>query len=209
MELGKDYRGPGFYLNWIKILACWLVFLCWVYTTDWLSTDCVELKKMNYLRWNPIVVGTFMAAFVLVWLIPYFWVGFPLLVAAYVAPLATYVVYRNAEVGDDEKVLTREHLRYWVSVQLAKVGVKIAGARVDPEAAGLVAKLTGEGGPDERTNTARTIMARQSPGLRGAGYRHGRAGQPCRGDHARLRPAERGDTHVDRRHVDSPRAQTA
>ena len=33
-----------------------------------------------------------MAAFVLMWLIPFFWIGFPLLVIAYVAPLATYIV---------------------------------------------------------------------------------------------------------------------
>ena len=88
---GEDFRGPGFYLNWVKILACWLVFLLWVKTTDWVSTDCQDLK-LDYLRWNPIVFGTFMAAFVLLWLIPYFWIGFPLLVIAYVAPLATYIV---------------------------------------------------------------------------------------------------------------------
>ncbi len=24
---GSNFRGPGFYLSWIKILACWSVFL--------------------------------------------------------------------------------------------------------------------------------------------------------------------------------------
>ena len=56
---GTDFRGPGFYLSWIKILACWSIFLLWVKTTDWVSIDCQELK-LDYLRWNPIVFGTFM-----------------------------------------------------------------------------------------------------------------------------------------------------
>ena len=37
LSLQANWRGPGFYLSWIKILACWLVFLFWVRTTDWIS----------------------------------------------------------------------------------------------------------------------------------------------------------------------------
>ena len=88
---GTDFRGSGNYLNWIKILASWSLFLLWVWTTDWVSIDAQELK-LDYLRWNPIVFGTFFGVFVLHWFIPTFWVGFPLLVIAYVAPLTTYIV---------------------------------------------------------------------------------------------------------------------
>ena len=65
-------RGPGFYLSWPKILASWIVFMCWVRTTDWVNVDCQEVKALDFARWNPIVFGTFMAAFVLTWLIPNF-----------------------------------------------------------------------------------------------------------------------------------------
>ena len=70
---------------------------------------------LQYLRWNPIVFGTFMGFFVLGWLLPWFWLGFPLLVIAYVTPLTTYIVYRNQHVPLSQRVLTRPHLRYWLS----------------------------------------------------------------------------------------------
>ena len=60
----QNWRGPGFYLHWGKILAAWLVFLVWVHSTDWVSRDCQELK-LDFIRWNPIVFGTFFGAFVL------------------------------------------------------------------------------------------------------------------------------------------------
>ena len=164
VPLDKNFRGPGGYLSWIKILACWLLFLLWVHTTDWVSTDCQELK-LDYLRWNPIVFGTFMAAMVLLWLIPYFWVGFPLLVIAYAAPLATYIVLRNKQVDNNLRVMTPEHLRYWFATKLNKIGVKVAAERRDPHELGAPVKLLPFGGPDERTDNARLLLARQSPGL--------------------------------------------
>lgn len=167
VTLTKDFRGPGFYLSWIKILACWLVFLAWVGTTDWLNTDCQTLK-LNYLRWNPIVFGCFMAAFVLVWLIPYFWVGFFLLLIAYIGPLATYIVLRNKSVDNNLRVLTPEHIRYWIAMKLSGVGVKMAAEKQDPNEVGSPVKLSARGGPDERTDTARLLLARQSSGFRTA-----------------------------------------
>jgi type II secretory ATPase GspE/PulE/Tfp pilus assembly ATPase PilB-like protein len=164
VALEKDFRGTGGYLSWIKIIGCWLLFLMWVSTTDWLSIDCQALS-LNYLRWNPIVFGTFMAAFVLVWLIPYFWVGFPLLLIAYIAPLATYIILRNKTVDNNRRVLTPEHIRYWLATRLSKIGVKIAAERLDPNEAGPPVKLLAQGGPDERTDTARLLLARQSPGF--------------------------------------------
>ncbi len=65
------------------------------------------------------------------WLIPFFWVGFPLLLVAYVAPLATYVVKRNKQLDNDRQVLTREHLRHWFAHQLSKVGIKMAAEKRD------------------------------------------------------------------------------
>ncbi|MCE5303202.1 MAG: Flp pilus assembly complex ATPase component TadA [Planctomycetaceae bacterium] len=162
--LAKDFRGPGCYLSWIKIVACWLVFAAWVYTANWLNIDCQDLK-LNSLKWNPIVFGSFMAAFVLSWLIPNFWIAFVLLLAAYIAPLSAYVSYRNKQVDVDRRVLTADHLRFWFATQLKKVGIKVNTARRDPREGGVPLKLLAKGGPDQRTDNTRLLQARQSLGF--------------------------------------------
>ncbi len=160
-------RGPGYYLSLGKILACWFVFFAWIFSTDQINRDCQEMK-LNCARLNPIVFGPFMAAFVLVWLIPYFWLGFPLLVVAYVGPLVGYVLHRNAQVPDNERVFTKEHLRYWFSVHLGKIGVKVAAEAPDPHTKGPPVSVRARGGADEREDQSRTIAARQLPALRTA-----------------------------------------
>ncbi len=160
------FRGPGFYLNWVKILACWSVFLLWVKSCDWASIDCLELK-LDYMRWNPILVGVFFAAFVLVWLIPSFpfWGAFPFLLLAYVVPFVSYVVYRNGKVDNNRRVFTKEHLRYWIATRGSKIGVKMQAEKLDPHEAGPPVKVFGHSGVDGVTDNARLGMARQSPGL--------------------------------------------
>ena len=165
--LPKDYRGPGYYLSWIKILACWTVFLAWVKTTDWVSTDCQDVK-LDYHRWNAIVFGTFFGIFIISWLIPIFWIAFPLVLMAYVGPLAAYILYRNARVDNNKRVLTPEHLRYWFATHLNKMGMKMDVEKADPHESGPPVKVFAHGGPDEVTNNTRLLMARQSPGLRSA-----------------------------------------
>jgi len=166
VPLSKDFRGPGYYLGTLKIVACWVIFLFWVITTDWVSRDCLEIQ-FDYLRWNPIVFGSFMGAFVLVWLIPYFWFGFILLVLAYAGPLATYVVYRNSRVEPHQRVLTKEHLRWLAAGYLGKVGIKIAAEAPQAHTSGAPVTVRARG-PDERENSARLLRARQHPGLTAA-----------------------------------------
>jgi len=161
---GTDFRGPGGYLSWLKILACWAVFLLWVKTSDWVSTDCQDMK-LDFLRWNPIIFGTFFAAFILVWILPFFWLAFPLLLAAYIAPLAAYIIHRNARVESNQQVLTPEHLRFWFATHLNKLGMKIEAERPDPHEIGPPVKVFAHGGPNEQTNAMRLLQARQSPGL--------------------------------------------
>src|ERR1700760_3771811 len=87
-------RGPGYYLSLPKILFCWILFLIWVWSTDQASQDC-QRQRLSYVLWNSVIFFPFVAAFVLVWLLPWFWFGAMLMIVAYVAPLATYVVFRN------------------------------------------------------------------------------------------------------------------
>ncbi len=162
----QDFRGPGYYLSAVKVLLPWLVFLAWAWTTDWVSRDVQAVKlKWNYLRWNPIVFGSFMAGYVLLWIIPYFWLGFPLLLISYAGPLATYIVLRNSQVSNDQRVLTREHLRYVLASKMRTFGVKVEAEAPDPHRTGPPVVLSARGA-DDRQNNARLLAARQAPGLK-------------------------------------------
>jgi len=163
---GGAWRGDGFYFSWIKILMSWLVFLGWVYTTDWVSRDCMSCK-LNFQQWNAVVFGSFVAAFFLMWLIPYFWLGFIILLGAYVGPLSWYIVHRNAKVEPNKRVLTPDHIRYCVVIALNKIGAKVDVEKKQDFERGPPVILTSEGS-DERTNKGNTILARQSPGFRDA-----------------------------------------
>jgi len=162
-SLSDGWAGPGYYLNWIKLAACWLIFLFWVATTDWVSRDAIE-KKMDYLRWNPAVFGVFVAALVVSWFIPLFWVSLALLVIAHVGPLTAYIIVRNKQVEEHERVMTPAHLRAWFSDQIGKMGVKMEAEKADPFVSGPVT-LQATGGATERDNTGWLYAARQGPGL--------------------------------------------
>jgi type II secretory ATPase GspE/PulE/Tfp pilus assembly ATPase PilB-like protein len=123
-----------------------------------------EVKAMDYLRWNPILFGSFFFAMILTWLIPIFWLGFALLLIAYIAPLTTFIILRNKQVTNDLRVMTPEHIRYWSAVNLNKVGFKIAHQKRDPHESGPPIKVFATD-PDERVKNSRLIAARQSPGL--------------------------------------------
>ncbi len=166
---GTDFRGPGYYLSAVKVLLPWFVFLAWVWTTDWVSRDVQAVKlKWNYLKWNPIVFGSFMAGYVLLWLIPYFWLGFPLLLVSYGVPLGAYIVIRNSQVSNDQRVLTREHIRHVLASRMKTFGVKVEAEAPDPHRAGPPVALSARGGANDRENNARLLASRQAPGLRTA-----------------------------------------
>ena len=163
VNLAEFVRGSGYFLSLARVLACWLLFLCWAGSTDWVSRDSQSME-LDYLRWNPIVAGSFFATFLLMLLIPWFWLGYPLLVIAYVAPLTTYILYRNRHVSPELRVLTPDHLRFVLSVWAAKVGIKIAVESHDPNS-GATVKLFARGGTDPQVDAARLLAARRVPGL--------------------------------------------
>jgi type II secretory ATPase GspE/PulE/Tfp pilus assembly ATPase PilB-like protein len=157
-------RGPGGYLSLPKILFCWLLFLLWVRTTDWVNQDVHRLKQ-NYAIWNSAVFFSFVAAFVLMWVIPSFWLGAFLMVAAYAGPLAGYVVVRNRSVSSERRVLTPNHLRFLMSKKAARFGVKVSAEKQEPKKLGPSVNFTAKGGKTDRDNAANLLLSRQSPGF--------------------------------------------
>ncbi|MEX0675723.1 MAG: ATPase, T2SS/T4P/T4SS family [Pirellulales bacterium] len=162
---GSFIRGTGFYLSPWKIMGAWLVFLAWVRSSDWISADAQALG-LRWAIWNPIVFFSFFVAIVLLWIIPIFVIGIFLVLVAYVAPLATYITYRNMQVKSSyDKVLTGKHLRRWFVRKMNSIGIKMEGADVDPRELGPDIQLTAMGGASERDDNVNLLTARQSAGF--------------------------------------------
>jgi type II secretory ATPase GspE/PulE/Tfp pilus assembly ATPase PilB-like protein len=157
-------RGPGFYLALYKIFLLLLVFWMWVKSADWVSRDSLELGDaigMPAKIWNPIMVFSFLAAFVILGLgIPIFFAGYAVVVLAYAVPFLIYVFQRNSKVTDDKRVFTREHLKNW----FANLG-KRKPKEVDVKHAWMLGPQIelNPVGPLQMENQAALIEARQSP----------------------------------------------
>ena len=164
--LGPFARGSGFYLSIWKIVACWLVFVGWVYTTDWVNQD-LQNRRADYSRWNNITFFTFLAAFLLVWLIPGSWAfyfTFLLELIAWAAPLGVFIYLRNKEAEYSEKVLTKAHLRRWFAGKAVLLGMKVQAEAAGVDEQGPPLKFKAMGAKSEREDNINLLTVRQNPG---------------------------------------------
>ncbi len=157
----KFPRDPGFYLSTVKILLSWALFALWVKTTDWVGQDCLRLG-LNHQLWNPVVFGTFIGSFVLLWVLPTFAIAFPLLLLAYFVPLGAYLAVRNQAVEPHQRVLTPSHIRFLLAGGLGKMGVKVSAEKQMDYQKGAPVDFKGAVGGG-RSGEANLTLARQSP----------------------------------------------
>ena len=157
-------RGPGGYLSWLKLIACWVTFLGWVATTDWANRDCQRLN-LSYSVWNPIVFFPFFIGFFVFLLsMPLFVIGFPLALLCWLVPILVYTVKRNSVVEPYERVLTRDHLRHAFAQQVQKMGGSMSSQKKAAHELGAPVDLKAKGGTEDE-NQANIIWARQTPGF--------------------------------------------
>jgi type II secretory ATPase GspE/PulE/Tfp pilus assembly ATPase PilB-like protein len=157
-------RGSGGFLSIWKIALAWLAFLAWVKTSDWASRDCYE-RRLNPAVWNSIVVFPFFFSMILLWIVPSFWIGFPVLVASHLVPLLIYVAKRNPMVMDDEKVLSIRHFKSFLAGAAKPVGVKIQVDKIDPRDENAELTIIPGGLGSERDERVNLMRARQSIGF--------------------------------------------
>ncbi len=158
-------RGPGGYLAWYKLLACWVLVLFWIRAADWVHRDSVEIGENVELPsriWNPIMVFSFLVAFLIALTVPLFAIGITLLLVCYVAPLTTYILLRNGRVTEEQRVLTPAHIKRWFA-NLASGKKKKKADTLGAHEQGPPVQLSACGG-SETENQAHLLMARQSPG---------------------------------------------
>ncbi len=140
----------GFYLNWMKIAAMWAGVRGLGGVADWVNRDMDE-NNLNWQMWNPIVVGSFLAMLLLTWIIPWFWLNIFLLLDARSRRWRPTSSTATAKCPATSTVLTRAHLRFWLSERMKTIGVKVAAEAADPNTGGVPVKVYARGGGTRRS----------------------------------------------------------
>jgi len=160
-------RGAGGGLALIPAVIWWIVTLAWMRTVDWVSRDAVK-HKFTPAFWGMVCGLPMFLAALLVWWLPSFLLGLPLMLVAFGAPVVAYAVFRNAKLPPSERVLTTGHARRIAARLLGRVGIEI-----DPgfETGDLIPQvvLAAAGGKDAAENTGRLEAAAALPGFVEAG----------------------------------------
>jgi type II secretory ATPase GspE/PulE/Tfp pilus assembly ATPase PilB-like protein len=159
---GGGWSGPGFYFSILKIVAFLIVYLLWVAIGDWINQD-VQRLDLDHNLWNGLYFFSFVAAFFLFLLIPFFPVGYLLVCLATFVPALIYASHRNKKVSIEDRVLTAAHFKKIIG-RLSGKEVKVAVSpddlpppiRFDP-----IAKT-------QQEKNLRLIPARQHPGYQSA-----------------------------------------
>jgi general secretion pathway protein E len=153
-------RGPGFYYNLLKLLPVVGVYLFWVWTCSWIDRDAKEWK-LPQSTWNPIVLGCGVAGLLLVWLLPWFLISFPLLLLLVVTPALAYVNLRNQKVPAEQQVLTPQHL-------LSLLQMKKRPEKDEEKHRGVPVRFIGKSYNQGEEDQSRVARAKESKGYRAA-----------------------------------------
>lgn len=160
-QAGYIRRDPGLAFSLSKLGFLVAMFLLWVGTTTWVSSDA-QKQNQNWTRWNLITFGAGAGVLAFAFVFPWFWVSMPIVLAAYIAPLAFYIRARNANLPPHEQVMTAAHIRYWLAKRLKPLGIKIQAELKSPEDLEPV-KFKPKGAADAASNQTNLLTARRSP----------------------------------------------
>ncbi len=100
----------GGYFSWWKLLLIVVTYLVWVKSADWVNQDVVKIEKeaeLNAVTWNVVGVLVMLAGFFAAISIPMFWIGYPLMLIATLAPLLFYWIVRKGKLKESQ-VLRRK-----------------------------------------------------------------------------------------------------
>lgn len=156
-------------VSWLKLFSIWLLFIIWVKTGDWINQD-TQIFDLGYGTWNPAIFFPFLIVMVFFTFpitmigICLYWLALGLLLVSYLGAFVPFTVTRNKAVALHEKVFTPDWFRYEIATVLNKVGMKVEAERKADYEKGAPVDLMAVDAPDDRTNQANLITARQSPG---------------------------------------------
>ena len=139
----------GAYFSWWKLLLIVLTFLVWVRNADWMNQDAVKIEReaeLNAGIWNLVNVLALLGSFFAAISIPIFWIGFPLMALATLAPFISYRVVRRGKLKENQALrrkVNRKQYENESSEQLAQdqgvaMNINAAGANDGDRKAALI-----------------------------------------------------------------------
>jgi type II secretory ATPase GspE/PulE/Tfp pilus assembly ATPase PilB-like protein len=109
MLAAADLTGGG-YVNIFKVVPAILLLLIWAKLLAWADKDAV-VAHLPRIPLNIGMLSGLVAAYFMFFVLPYYFVTFPLLVVVFGADIGTYLAIRHKKVGlDDLKVQFNEWL---------------------------------------------------------------------------------------------------
>lgn len=97
----------GEFLSWYKLLAITLVWLLWVFLAERVNKDLLrwsEELQMSPAVWNTVNVCVFLAGLAAVLLVPVFWIGWSVFLAAALLPPLIYRLIRRGKIKDSAQL---------------------------------------------------------------------------------------------------------
>jgi len=165
------WYGTGNYFSITKIVLWVALIWGWFGMIDWMNRDAEFFRNPKRPHWNAlncgllILFGGFATALNP---IPYgFWISYVLNIIAFVVPVWIYSTIRNKPLPPHERVLTPEHLRFFVAICFKKLfKIKFETKQFASYEVGPSIELTASGkNVSERDLTARTLLARNHEGF--------------------------------------------
>lgn len=117
-------RITGFYMNIAIFLPALALFVIWVPTVWWIDDDSFGLGLEKRAAWITASVLTGIIGLLVMLLVPNFIAGLAAMSFAYLVPTLAYVVSRNGQVADVDKVLTFYHFGNIANEFFGKLGAK-------------------------------------------------------------------------------------
>jgi type II secretory ATPase GspE/PulE/Tfp pilus assembly ATPase PilB-like protein len=160
---GWDGRGLGGGLAIVPAVLWWLCILGWMRSVDWVTRDSTKLK-LTPAFWGMVCGVPLFVAATMAWWIPSVLAGLALMLVAWLAPVITYAMFRNAKVPVTERVLTVGHARRLLAEAVHPLGIELDTGTEAAELLPQVA-LVASGGKDAAENAARVEAASALPGF--------------------------------------------
>lgn len=158
---GPSPRGTGGHLNWFKLVPVIIVYLLWVYTTNWAERDNKELNG-KFEVWMPVVFFPGLIGLGLCWLIEFYVVQILAVLLCWCVPLFIYIHNRNERVPEDQMV-TFNSVTWAI---LEKLGIQ--QKEDEEEQIGPPIKFIGKGVNQPQEDPSRVHAAEQSSGYMAA-----------------------------------------